>query len=402
MLCSRAWRTAGVLFLVGGFSLGIFSELLGQEAGLADPGQPDSAPAEPPVARDPADRVPAARMLAARSPVLRLASVPNMFGDVFNDAGQLLTTGNATTLADLPLGGGGRRVKIAENNKALPMNRCYFMYNHFHNALEADPDTTVLGSRSFSVDRYTVGLERTFADGCWSVELRMPFADSLAFSTAGYSVRGGEVGNLAVSFKRLLAATETGTLVAGLGIDTPTGSDVTGGVPQTTYTMRNESVHLLPYVGFLRVPNDCAFYHGFAQVDVPLGGNRIDYFDAALGAPGTFGRLTEQSLLYLDFSAGYWLYRNPCSRGITGLASLVEFHYTTTLEDANSLTGTVAGTNFQFGNRLNRVDVVNLTVGLHAEIADRTTVRVGGVFPLENDADKPFDAEFQISVNRRF
>jgi len=402
MLCARVWRAAGIVFLVAGFLLGACYGLLGQEVRPADPGRADPAPAEPPVTPDVTDRVPPVRMLAATSPVLRLASVPNMFGDVFNSAGQLLTTGNATSLADLPLAGGCRRVKIAENNKALPMNRCYFLYNHFHNALEADPDTTALGSRSFSVDRYTVGLERTFADGCWSVELRMPFADSLTFATPGYSVRGGEVGNLAVSFKRLLAATETGTLVAGLGIDTPTGSDVTGWVPQTTYTVRNESVHLLPYVGFMRVPNGCAFYHGFAQVDVPLGGNRIDYYDANLVAPGTFGTLTDQTLLYLDFSAGYWLYRNPCSYGVTGLASLVEFHYTTTLEDADALTGSIVGTNFRFGNRLNRVDVANLTVGLHAEIGDRTTLRVGGVFPLENDADKPFDAEFQISVNRRF
>ena len=160
--------------------------------------------------------------------MLRLASVPNMFGDSFAQGGQLRTTGNATTFADLPLGGGGRRAKIAENNKALPMNRCWFMYQHFHNALEVDPDTTVPGSQNLSVNRYTLGLERRFLDDLWSVEIRMPFADSYAFSTAGYSVGSGEVGNLAVSFKRLLAATETSSLVAGLGIDTPTGSDVTG------------------------------------------------------------------------------------------------------------------------------------------------------------------------------
>jgi hypothetical protein len=42
-----------------------------------------------------------------------------------------------------------------------------------------------------------------------------------------------------------------------------------------------------------------------------------------------------------------------------------------------------------------------VTAGLHAAIG-RTTVRAAGVFPVENEADRLFDAEFQFSLNRYF
>ena len=81
---------------------------------------------------------------------------------------------------------------------------------------------------------------------------------------------------------------------------------------------------------------------------------------------------------------------------------MVEFHYTTTLQDADVVAGDVAGTAFQFGNFLNRVDVVNLTVGLQAEVSGCTSLRIGGVFPLDDNPERPFDAEIHVSLDRRF
>lgn len=351
--------------------------------------------------------VPDLGLLAFRTPSLRLASVPNMLGDFFNQGVQVQATDNVsvnpTAAADLALAGGGYRLKVAENNKALPMNRCYFMYNHFHNALNADADMSTPGSeRDYSVDRFTIGLERMFLDDLWSVDVRMPFAASQQFTSGGLAIESGSVGNLQVTLKRLLALGEYGSVAAGLAIDTPTGSDVTGKLLTTKFTVQNEAVHLAPYVGFLHVPNDRIFCQGFLQVDVPTNGNRIDFVDT--GSPpssGAFGTYDEQTLLYADISAGYWLCRNPDARLVTGLASLVEFHYTTTLTDADVVLGSVPASlsTFQFGNLLGRMDVTNVTVGLHSELFGHTTLRVAGVFPLQDDLERPFDSEVVVSLN---
>ena len=303
-------------------------------------------------------------------------------------------------MADIPLAGGASRTKISENNKALPMNRFYFTYNHFHNALLADTDITAgPPPTEFNVNRYTIGMEKTFLDDFWSVDVRMPFTNSFGMATPNFNVQGGDIGNLSITLKRLLAATNTTALAAGLGIDTPTGSDVTGRIQSTSYTIHNEAVHLSPFIGFLNAPNDRIFFHGFAQLDVAANGNPVTYVDVI---SGTFGKLTDQTLMHLDLSGGYWLYRNRYSGWITGVASIIEFHYTTTLNDADIVIDAVTPNTLQFGNRLNRVDMVNLTAGLHAQLGGRTTVRVAGVFPFQGRMERPFDAELQVSLNRRF
>jgi len=81
---------------------------------------------------------------------------------------------------------------------------------------------------------------------------------------------------------------------------------------------------------------------------------------------------------------------------------LTELHYTTTLEDADSVSGLGTRTAFTFGNSANRVDLLDLTVGVHAEIAERTTCRVAGVVPLRRGDDRSFDSEVQVQLERRF
>ena len=67
-----------------------------------------------------------------------------MLGDFFSPTAQLRYDAccgyQATALADIPLAAGGRRMKISENNKALPMDRIYFNFNHFHNVVDTTPD----------------------------------------------------------------------------------------------------------------------------------------------------------------------------------------------------------------------------------------------------------------------
>lgn len=328
------------------------------------------------------------------TPSLRLASVPNMLGDfgMFFEMAES-STSNGSAVIDLPLAGGGLRTKISENNKALPMDRVYFQYSHFHNAANSDLDTATPGNEfSSHLDRYTVGLEKTFREGLWSVDVTMPFASTQDFTSPDVDVSSGSVGNLDVILKRLLSRGRQGAVAAGVGVNIPTGSDVRIDTFQD-YELENEAVHLSPFVAALYQLNDRLFFHGFVEVDVPLNGNTL-LVDPGNGLAEA-GILTEQTLLKVDVSVGRWLYRDP--RVVSGLAAIAEFHYTGSLNDGDVID--MGGD--RFGSLLNRFDLANLTVGLHAELNRRTTVRVGGVFPL-NDIDRAFDAELQVSVNRYF
>lgn len=359
------------------------------------PGKEEVPPAGPTLpAPEPARRLDMTSMLAMRSPIIRLASVPNMFGDSHGGYQLQVCDVAGCGVVDIPPLGGTRRVKISENDKALPMDRVFFTYNHFHNALDAS--ILGLGVQSFPIDQYNLGLEKTFREGLWSVELRLPFSATPQIAGDPLTTHGSQdVGNLAVTVKRLLYLSRTTAVGIGLPIDTPTGEDITGEGIVNRYTVFNDAVHLSPFVGFLNAPNNRVFWQGFLQVDVAANGNRVVFADSDLG------KLTEQTLLYLDLSWGYWVYRNRCASLITGLAPVIEYHYTTTLDDADRVSGFDRSQLLSFGNTLNRLDISNLTVGLHAELG-KTTVRVGGVFPLSDDPDRLYDAEVQVSLNRRY
>lgn len=324
-------------------------------------------------------------------------------GDFFGQGGQIQKTAifpNPT--ADFPAAGGGRRVKIAENNKALPMNRVFFMYHHFHNALTFDPGGLAPGGpEDSSVNRYTMGIERTLVNDAWSIDIRMPFYETYTAAALGFAVEAGEIGNLSVAIKHLLAASDDAALAVGLAIETPTGSDAISVIDTATITQHNQAAHLSPYVGYLGMPTNRIFYHGFLQLDVPLNGNRVDFVDPPNAQSGTLGTLNDQTLLHVDVSTGYWLYRNPEASVLSGIASLCEFHYTTTLQDADIFNTAVPGNPIRLGNLLNRIDVANMTVGLHAELFGNTTLRVGSVLPLQDNAERP-DAEVNASLNRYY
>lgn len=373
------------------------------DAGRADAyvaQKPDAAPRDKPAPK-PAPRSDTLATMFDRG--TRLAGTPNMFGDFLNLGGQVTVQDfSSTASASLPLAGGARRVKIAENNSSLPQDRVYFMYNHFENALQADASTFSGGlPRSTAVDRYTVGLEKTFSDQAWSAELRMPFTSQFAYQATGYDVSGGQIGNLALILKRKIYENECTVIAAGMGLDFATGSDASGTVFTTNWHVHNQAMHLMPYLGMLRKPNDCFFWQAFLQIDIPLNGNTVDYNDTGLG-PGSLGKVDDQTLLYADLELGYWLHRNPCAHSLTGLAAVLEFHYTATMQDADLLTGSIGPASYTFGNTANCVDQVNATIGLHAEFANRTLCRVGVVFPLSWGDNRSFDSEVQVQLERRF
>jgi hypothetical protein len=326
---------------------------------------------------------------------VRLAGLPPMFGDSLAPILQLTTSGTFNNTSDIPLGGAARRAKVAENNKALPVDRMYFTYNHFHNALQADTDPFTPGfDRINSLERYTLGLEKTFCCQNWSVELRMPFNDKYRYQDqSGFNVEGGSIGNLAVILKRLVHLSEHSATAIGVGLDLPTGSDVDG-TGFSKFTFHNEAVHFTPYIGTLWHPTDSFFINAFVQFDIAANGNQIRTEDAQIF-------LNEQNLFQIDASVGRWLYRCPCSSSLTGVAGILELHYTTTIQDADNR-GSFSSEFDSVQQPGNRLDLLQLTTAIHVELGRSTSLRVGGVFPLRDDYDKLFDAELAVQLNRRF
>jgi len=308
-------------------------------------------------------------------------------------------------LVQLPVMG---RAKVGENNSALPRDRFYFIYKHFHNSLNTtlgDGFGTELANRDFSLDRYNVGLEKTFDDGVWSVEARMPVFSCVNFFDANFSDHLGGVGNLSVIGKRVLSVSDTTVWAAGLGLSVPTGADAEIRVADELFTVQNKAVHLFPFLGFLAVPTQNTFLQGFIQLDGPVNGNGLTVRDTSLGMGSRhFGSMRDQTLLYVDLSAGQTLYQNRSAPGITSLASSITLSYTTSLEDANTLAGSTdfsefSATEFALGNAANRFDVVNIGAGLYTTWRNRVTIYAGVVTPLDNGANRFFDMEAQMSAN---
>jgi len=381
------------------------------------PEMPDDAEPLPPLRTPLASLTerPGLGMLAARTPALRLASVPNMLGDFFSGTSQLeysypgpCVNCEVNSMVSAPLAGGGRRLKISENNKALPMDRIYFMFHHFHNAVDSHPNTNFpFGGTSSPINRYTIGLEKTFLQGRWSVDLRLPLAERYSANADELQVEGDSMGNFALVVKRLLWSSESSAAAIGLGIDTPTGSDVSGTLFDNPFVFENQALHLSPFVGFLVAPTDMCYFQMFLEVDLPTNGNEFALFSPSSNEFEPLGQLTDQTLFHLDVTAGWWFYRDPTGCGLTGLGSIFEFHYTTTVDDADVLDVPISAPGItdgrlRFGNLNNRLDVVNFAAGLHALIHENTTLRVACVFPAYSRFDNPFDAEVHFSLNRYY
>ena len=338
---------------------------------------------------------------SSRSSYNRQSRAPNMFGDVLSSAGQLsFSQGNSGAfITDVPLAG-GRNQKVGENNKPIPMDRVYFVYNGFQNAVTSGVGSPPTFSDS-NLNRYTFGFEKTFLDGRNSLDVRMPLTDDLSFNDPFFGFNSGNVGNLALFYKHLCFSTDTLAVAAGVGCTLPTGSDVKGQIFGQPFRLRNDAVHVLPYVGFLSTPNDLWFLQGFLAMDFAANGNTVF---AGNDPSVNSGRLTEQNLLQVDLSAGRWLYQNGNATYLTGVAGVCELHYTSTVQNADTVPfmNLPGGFNLPISNPANRTDVLNLTCGLQFQIGDLSNLRVGCVVPLRNAPDRQFDSEIQVSFNRFF
>lgn len=349
------------------------------------------------------------RNTSSRDTYVRVSRAPNMFGDtlpplVSLGVGGDQGTGQLTqdTLYTAPLGGGGS-FNASENNTALPTDRVYFIYNAFYNAasttVNGDPNFFLPVQRSIDLHRYLIGFEKTFLDGNVSIDVRMPFFSGFDFNSFGVLSDSGNIGNLTMYMKGLLYSNETSAVASGLGIGLPTGSDLQTTAPfaQERVTIRNDAVSLMPFMAATLSPNENWFIQSFAQINFAASGNQV------VNQDGLVGIYNEQHLGQIDLGVGRWLWHDATRPYVSGLAGVMELHYTSTLQD----TDTVELPEFNFlsgnlSNAANRVDLLNLTSGLHLELGPMSSLRVGAVVPLRNAPERVFDSELQVSFNRKF
>jgi len=296
--------------------------------------QPSSAPAD-----RPGDVITAQMLTPQRSPSLRtarrsrrrsragassdsLASVPYMIGDT--GAGTCLSFGG---LLDVELSHptlACSRLNISENNSPVPTDRLYMSYRHFENAT---PTRVFQFERNFNVDRFTLGGERTFFDGMFSLEIRAPLegrlnsnvftqlrndvtpaiVDPLAGGTFAQieGLRRAELGNISLLFKALLMERShcgsNSYISAGVGLTLPTAKDVNYGVdiidsfvfpgfPGFTadqdilldLAVSNETVYISPFLAWLWQPKRNFFHQGFLQVEVAANPNNVRVIGSGL------------------------------------------------------------------------------------------------------------------------
>lgn len=295
-------------------------------------------------------------------------------------------------------GGGVGRVKLSENGSPIPRDRVFVNTSYFNNVN--------LGIGGTDVTRVTPGFEKTFFDGMMSIEMRAPFAytlDSTADLRSTSSVHDTQFGNMSFSLKTLLLARPTFALAAGLQVAIPTASDVrvydsaTGDV---VVRVRNDAVHLMPYLGGLWTPNSRFFAQGFLQIDVDANGNAVSLAapNGTIAMPYTpltrVGTYQDATFMYSDFGMGYWI-RQANDGLVRGVAPIFEVHYNASLNSTDSIQS--GGT--RIGTVQNNIDVVNLTAGVNLLIGDRSTLTTGYVIPVGVGSDKQFDGEIRMMLN---
>jgi hypothetical protein len=382
---------------------------------LPVPGQipaEEAAPAEKPMAEMPAEAAAppsalAGGMGAAAGPE---SAFPNMIGDFFGGGARFFGRGQLANIQNASVGiaGGDRRYKIIEGNSPVPTDRLFLNYNHFQNPL------LDIEGNDRNLERFTFGLEKTFFDGMWSAEVRLPLSSDYnsTQSMSGGGLSATEFGDVAVALKRVILRRENFLLSTGLGMAFPTGDDwrIVDDAG-TVVEVANESVHLQPFLGAAwRSDDNPLFCLFFTQIDFDTQGNSVRMRNPRTSNGSstldTIGVFQEQNLLFVDIALGYWIYRNHSAHYLTGIAPIVELHYSTTLQNedyVSGLYGSIGANSPQSGSIGNgRRDVLNLTSGLQFELGRMSSLTVAGVAPLRTGEDREYDAEFVVQFNRRF
>ena len=318
------------------------------------------------------------------------AGIPAMLGDFCGLGARpfspiaAVTGAGGLTPSSTPVAGGDCRHKWAEFTAPCPTDRVFFSYHHYNNGL-----VDVNLDRG-DADQFTFGFEKTFWDNLASFETRMSFLGAGLESSQLFGsgdTFGAELGNLATTFKVLLINQRRHAVSTGITTIWPTGDDGLFDSIGGQIEIRNQSIHVMPFVAWLYRPNSLWFHQANAQLDFDPVGDTVLFQGARTDV------IQDQTFLYLDYSIGRWLYSNNY-RFIRRMAGLFELHYSTSIDDADQ------GNSLSFAG--GHDDVLNATAGLHFQLGNATTFRIGGGAPLRTGNSRAFDSEVTLQLARFF
>jgi hypothetical protein len=372
-------------------------EMLGDSLdgeGAAPDVEPVGEPAAPPLSGPMASVTSSLGAIAAST-----TASPGMIGDFFGGGYQYrsgLFTPPGGPGPVVAIAGGDRILKFADNNSPIPQDRLFFNYHLF-----ANPVADINGQFQ-DVNRFTFGLEKTCWDGTASLEFRVPFEASVSnVQSVGQTTDtlAAEFGNLGLAAKVLLCRSGPWAIAGGMGMIFPTAEDATifdssGSEPIVNFA--NESFFLQPFIGAYYKPTLRLFSQFVAQANFDVSGSTVTF-------QGDSERLHEQSLMFLDWSMGYWIYQTKrCDFCLTGIAPMIELHYASTMEDLElpNFDDGDGGVERLFEEDLRR-DALNITGGVLFSLGQLTSLRVAGVAPLR-DETLMYDAEFGVQLIRRY
>ena len=341
----------------------------------------------------------------------------------------VLTSNTSTSVYSPSLAAGGVQ-KLVDNASPVPRDRVFFNYSYFQNS------AIVVDGHAINVNRLTPGFEKTFFNQRMSVEVRVPFATTIdSVNLTGVTNTSNILlGNQTTYLKALLYTDSKLSIASGLGIQLPTAASteysvngysikaVDGAYTQTSsidiLKIRNEAVHLMPYLGSVYTPNDRFFAQSVAQLDFATNGNTV--YNAAVYPvlnssnpdPATWtvtsattglsraGSLNDTNFMYLSANTGYWIYKttNPYERGLTGFAPTVELHYNQSLQREDTVSGFYGNP----GQGTKNISQLNGVIGATTVFGNDKYLSVGYVLPFETGVNRAYDGELRVMFNYYF
>ncbi|WP_244884912.1 hypothetical protein [Singulisphaera acidiphila] len=265
-----------------------------------------------------------------------------------------------------------RNFKIADNQTPMPVDRITYSFNFFDDVNGAINKRFNVPLSQIQAYRHVFGFEKTFFDKNASFGMRLP----LNTLTANSPIRNlgqtsTSLGDLSAFVKYALwIDREQGRVLStGLAITMPTGPATFGGA---NYLRGLHYTNLQPFLGAQWTWGNL-YAINFTSIDVPTSSRDV-------------------TILYEDFSLGYFLYRNPNPNGfIRSIAPTLETHVNIALNHNDP---------FDRGDITATSQVVGLTEGVNVFFKNNSVISFGVVEPVTGP--RPFNIEAMLLFNTFF